>query len=197
MKKIVLVILCIIMISYLCGCENNQQVKDKPDITQIRSICNLATLEAYYNNVAKYEKGPESGITHLFEKNRELWIEYTGVAKIGIDMSKVDMKIDDETIKIVIPKAKLLSIDIGEINKDSYIYSNDGWNKNEFTPEEETKAINAAQEKMKKSVESNSQLLLNAQTRAQKLIEKYINQLGKISGVSYKIEWEFESQIEE
>lgn len=196
MKKIFISTILILSIFCMCGCEKKQQVEKKPDLTQIRSICNLATLEAYYHNVAKYEKEADSGITHLFEKDREMWIEYTGVAKIGIDMSKVTMKVEGETIKIFIPKAKLLNIDIGEINKDSYIYSDDGWNKNEFTPEEETKAINKAQNEMKKNVENNSQLLLSAQTRAQKLIEKYIKQLGDLSGTSYKIEWEFETDSE-
>jgi len=154
----------------------------------------LATLEAYYHNVAKYTKEAESGITHLFEKDREMWIEYTGKAKIGIDMSDVTMEIKENKVKIYIPNAKLLSIDIGKIDKDSYITNDDSWlNKNEFTPEEETKAINKAQEKMKEQVESNSQLLLQAQTRAKDLIEEYIIQLGKLSNIEYEIEWIYDS----
>lgn len=196
MKKKIFILfipLCILLIVIGFILVKPKKINKQPDITQIRTICNLATLETYYHNVAKCDKKAQSGITHLFEKDRELWIEYTGTAKIGIDMSKVDMKIDGENITVVMPNAKLLSIDIGEINKESYIYSDDNWvNKNEFTPEEETTAINTAQNKMEESVKNNSQLLLTAQTRAQDLIEQYINQLGEISGIPYQIKWVYE-----
>jgi len=192
MKKCKYIILSLIICLCLCGCE--KETGKIPDLAQIKSICNLATLEAYYHNVAKYTKEAESGITHLFEKDREMWIEYTGKAKIGIDMSDVTMEIKENKVKIYIPNAKLLSIDIGKIDKDSYITNDDSWlNKNEFTPEEETKAINKAQEKMKEQVESNSQLLLQAQTRAKDLIEEYIIQLGKLSNIEYEIEWIYDS----
>jgi len=192
MKKCKYIILSLIICLCLCGCE--KETGKIPDLAQIKSICNLATLEAYYHNVAKYTKEAESGITHLFEKDREMWIEYTGKAKIGIDMSDVTMEIKENKVKIYIPNAKLLSIDIGKIDKDSYITNDDSWlNKNEFTPEEETKAINKAQEKMKEHVESNSQLLLQAQTRAKDLIEEYIIQLGKLSNIEYEIEWIYDS----
>lgn len=186
------ILICLLISLCLCGCQKKDLTNKEPDISQIRTICNLATLEAYYNNVAKYKKSPDPGITHIFEIDREMWIEYTGVAKIGIDMSKVNMSIEDDHIKIFIPSAKVLSIDISEIDKDSYIYSADGWNKNEFTPKEETEAINIAQEKMRNNVENNSQLLANAQTRAKELIESYINQLGELSNKTYKIDWEYE-----
>ena len=46
----------------------------------------MVTLETYYHNVAEVEKEAGSGITHWFEKDRKLWIEYTGIVKIGIDI---------------------------------------------------------------------------------------------------------------
>lgn len=95
------------------------------------------------------------------------------------------------------PNAKLLSIDIEELTQDSYIISDDGWNKNKITAEDQTAAINAAQAVMKKSVESNSALLLNAQNRAKNLIENYINKMGELSGVSYTIQWEYKDSSTE
>lgn len=50
---------------------------------------------------------------------------------------------------------------------------------------------------MKKSVESNSALLLNAQNRAKNLIENYINKMGELSGVSYTIQWEYKDSSTE
>ena len=112
-------------------------------------------------------------------------------------MSKVSMKIEGENITISMPNAKLLSIDIEELTQDSYIISDDGWNENKITAEDQTAAINDAQAAMKKSVESNSALLLNAQNRAKNLIENYINKMGELSRVSYTIQWEYEDSLSE
>lgn len=186
--------MCLLIVVCVTGCKT-EKIEKVPEVTQIRAICNLATLETYYHNVAKLEKGRGGGIlSSLFQKDRELWIEYTGVARIGIDMSLVDMKIEGNEVTITLPAAKLLSIDVGEISKDSYYRSADNklFFKNKITPEEETEAINAAQNAMKESVEVNTQLLMNAQDRASQLIEKYIKELGNLSGIDYKINWIYE-----
>ena len=178
-----------------CSQKAKHNVKE-PDLTQIRSICNLATLECHYHNVAKSEKKAGSGISHIGEVDRKFWVEYTGTAKIGIDMSEVDMKIDGDKVTVFMPNAKLLSIDIkdDDLNEKSYITSGDSWfNKNKITAEDQTAAIKNAQSTMEESVKNNSSLLLSAQSRAQKLIENYIIQLGQLSNVEYKIEWEFEN----
>lgn len=197
MRKIATVLLLTIAVSMLFGCSQKAESTPKePDITQIRSICNLATLECYYHNVAKSEKTAGSGISHIGEVDRKFWIEYTGIAKIGIDMSKVDMKIEGETVTVFIPNAKLLSIDISEndLNEKSYITSGDSWfNNNKITANDQTSAINNAQSNMAERVKSNSSLLLRAQSRAQELIENYIVQLAKLSNIEYKIEWIYEN----
>ena len=198
MKRLSLLIVVVFFIGMLSGCSGSPTpAAEEPDIMQIRSICNLATLECYYHNVAKSIKEAGSGISHWGEKDRKFWIEYTGSAKIGIDMSKVSMRIEGNNITISMPNAKLLSIDIEELTQDSYIISDDGWNKNKITAEDQTAAINAAQAVMKKSVESNSALLLNAQNRAKNLIETYINKMGELSGVSYTIQWEYKDSSTE
>lgn len=193
MKRLSLLIAVVFFIGMLSGCSGSPKpAEEEPDIMQIRSICNLATLECYYHNVAKSVK-EGTGILEWFKKDRKLWIEYTGSAKIGIDMYKVSMKIEGENITISMPNAKLLSIDIEELTQDSYIISEDGWLiKNKITAEEQAAAINDAQAAMKKSVESNFALLLNAQNRAKDLIENYINKMGELSCVSYTIQWEYE-----
>ena len=42
---------------------------------------------------------------------------------------------------------------------------------------------------MKETAEGNTQLLEQARSRAQKLIENYIKKLGDLSGVEYEIKW--------
>ncbi len=193
-KKIRVFILVLgLVVCTMCGCSANQkQAKDDvPDIIQIRNICNLATLECYYHNVAKSTKKPDEGITHIGEKERTYWIEYTGKVRLGIDMSKVSMKVSGSDVEVTIPEAKVLSSSIEEksLDENSYVMSEDGWNKNAITVDDQTKAIKKAQKGMVKEVKKNSALLLSAQDRAKTLIENYINQLGEANGCQYNIKW--------
>lgn len=197
MKKFRVLLVAAVIILFIVSCSKEEErVIQEPDITQVRSICNLATLECYYHNVAKSEKTAGDGISGWFEKDRTFWVEYTGTAKIGVDMSKVKMEIDGANVTITMPEAKLLSIGIEEssLSESSFVFSEDGWlNSNKITAEDQTAAINAAQINMEEAVKSNSALLQTAQNRAQELIENYINQLGKVSGVEYVIKWQYES----
>lgn len=196
MKKIVLILLSLMLVGVLCGCGESEadRIVEEPDIIQIRSICDLATLECYYHNVAKGEKKAGAGILNIGEKDRTFWIEYTGVAKVGIDMSKVTMQVNGEKVTITLPKAKLISVDVEELTDDSYVYSADGLNSNKVTAEDQTLALNDAQKTMLEDISGNSAILYTAQNRAQELIENYISQLGDISGVEYKISWVFEEE---
>ncbi len=192
MKRTILLIVVMLFTLSSVGCGNDKNGKE-PDVAQIRSICNLATLECYYHNVAKSEKKAGDSFLSIGEKDRTFWIEYTGIARVGIDMSKVDMKIDGQNITVTMPNAELLSKTIDEktLNEDSYITSSDGLNSNKITAQDQTDAIENAQATMEESVKNNSTLLLNAQTRAQELIENYINQMGKVAGIDYNIKWEY------
>lgn len=197
MKKISYIALCLLAVISLTGCGSQKSVDKEPEISQIRAICNLATLETQYHNVAKVKKGDSGGLGSLFQKERVMWIEYTGIARIGIDMSEVDMKINGENVTVYLPEAKVLNkMDISEskIDKDSYYRSEDNklFFKNTFTAEDETKAINEAQNNMRRDIENNSQLLKRAQDRAKDLIEQYIEELGLLTGKNYKIDWVYE-----
>ena len=190
MKKIFhVIIIGVVTCAIMTGCQQNNAAKN-PDISQIRNICDLATLECYYHNVAKSTKLAGG----WFQENRKFWIDYSGTAKIGVDMSKVNMEFDGENVNIFMPNATLLGISIDEatLTEDSYIISGDGWVGNPITVDDQTAAISVAQEEMRKNVESNTSLLINAQTRAQELIENYINNLGNIAGVKYNIKWVYE-----
>ena len=123
-------ILCVMSL-FLVACTNkNDKTKVKmeetqemetaavlePDLAQIRSICDLATLECYYHNVAKSTKEKGSGLAHLGEKERKFWIEYTGVVKIGIEMSDVKMDVNGTSVQITIPGAKIFQPEVKTIH---------------------------------------------------------------------------------
>lgn len=192
-KKIILLLTAILTLTLLPGCSKKEDAAKEPDILQIRSICDLATMECYYHNVAKSVKEAEAGLLHIGEKDRTFWIEYTGVVTLGIDMSQVEMKISGTNIEMTIPEAKILRISIDEssINEESFITSQDSLNKNKITAEDQTQAINDAQRTMEATASQNSKMLMKAQDRATKLIENYINQLGAAAGVEYNITWNY------
>ena len=144
--------------------------------------------------MAKSVKSKGTGLSHLFEKDRIFWIEYSGEAEIGIDMSEVKMELSDNDITITIPKAQILTITVKpeSYTDDSYVISTDGINKNPILPEEQAAAIKSAQDDMKESVLNNKSLLISAQDRAKQLIENYINQIGEISDTTYNITWNYD-----
>lgn len=210
-KKIVsLVMICVLVVS-VCSCsrQEGKEAKDAagvsqdilnasyPEISQIRSICELATLECYYHNVAKSRKEKEEGILHIGEKERVFWIEYSGVAKFGINIAKVNMETNGNEIMITIPKAELLGMSEYSFTDDSYIASEDGINKNPITAQNQTEAIAAAEADIEKMFADDDAMLMRAQDNAKKLIENYIKQLGEISGVDYRIVWQYEENLNE
>ena len=196
-KKIIIVILITVALFAVIGFVlyrkfNNKEIKEVNE-TEIKSICELATLKAYYHNVAKDKKEKNTGISGWGEKNREFWIEYEGYATIGIDMEKVSMVLKDEHITITIPHAKVLDTNISTKDEQMRIIeSSDGLlNKNKISTEDRQNAVTIAQENMKTAVENNKTLLRSAELRAQELIENYIIELGNISNIEYKIEWKY------
>lgn len=196
MKKIIYTILIVsLTFSTLCGCSD-AELKTKavnlPEEEQVQAICELATLECYYNNVAKSVKKKGKGIKHLLENDREFWIEYEGIAKIGIDMKKVTMDIKDNVVTVSMPSAELISAKINEetLTENSYVISNDGLlNKNKITAEDQKAAVNDAQATMIEEVQENKALFERAEKEAKKLIENYIKKIGETSNIEYQIKW--------
>ena len=200
MKKVLYIIIPIVIILCLIGFMTDFGKNDVEDleknISKIELSGDLVTLETYYHNVAEVEKEAGSGIAHWFEKDRKLWIEYTGIVKIGIDMSRVKIETNGDQITVFIPKAEIIGkpdVLDEEFSKESFIDSQDGLlNKNKITIEDSTKAMEVAQSTMQDSVKNDSNLLSTAQKRARNLIEEYINQFSGISNTLYSIKWEYE-----
>ena len=203
MKKVIYIIIIIIILIVLClivfrfdFSKNNIEDLQK-NISKIELSGDLVTLETYYHNVAEVEKEAGSGIAHWFEKDRKLWIEYTGIVKIGIDMSRVRIETNGDQITVFIPKAEIIGkpdVLDEEFSRESFIDSQDGLlNRNKITIQDSTKAMEVAQNTMRDTVRNDSHLLSTAQKRARNLIEEYINQFSGISDSLYNVKWEYES----
>lgn len=213
MKRLSAYISLLLIPAMLCGCtaQETESIQETaaateateavteplnlPDISQVRSICELAVLECDYHNVAKSIKPTSDGISGWFEKERTFWIEYVGRAQIGIDMTKVSMKSTGNVYTIGIPAAEILDMYIvsESFNEDSFVISKDsGIVHNEITADDQHKAIAAAQEKMEYEIMGDVELLESAQKRVCDLIANYFTQLGKISNMEFKIKFDIE-----
>lgn len=184
MKKIISILLVIVTLLSMSAC-GTQEVDVKPELTQMRAICDLATLECYYHNVAKfYEEGK-----NWWDKDKHFWIEYDGVVRIGIDASLITINIDEnDTVTIKIPEAKVLdcTVNSDSLTKNSYIVDAKSA---KITAEDETKAMAEAKTKMLETAKSDNALLISAQERAKELLENYVVNIGTCVGKQYNIVW--------
>ena len=162
-----------------------------PDLGRVQSICELATLECYYHNVAKSTKEPGQGLFHFGEKERPFWIEYTGIAEISYQSDLIKMEQNGNEIIITLPRPKVTcTVEPDSWNEESYVISKDRWfQKNPITADDQTRAIEKAQADMKEEVEKNPALLNTARMQAKELIANYIRQIGRMAGVEYRISW--------
>ncbi len=193
-------ILLTILLSLMCTACNNSAAPQQsqpqpvtpaiePQETQMRSICELATFDCYYHNVAKYNEKNAEGVW-LWAKDRKFWIEYSGIVTIGIDVSKVKFNINDDTVSITLPPAQVLGCKVDEstLTPESFIIAADSA---EVNGEHQTAAFKEAQENMENAASNDAVLLENARTRAKQLLEGYVNNIGNLVNKKYTIVWEY------
>ena len=194
MKKYLSVILIIMMCFSSVSCA--KEIKNiAPETSQMKSICELAVMECYYHNVAKYKEENATGML-LWKKDRHFWMEYAGVVTIGIDATQLSIEVEDENVTITIPPAKVLGCKVDEttLTEDSFIVAQ---NSAKVEAEHQTEAFKSAKDKLESEAKSNFTLLAAAQQRVQKLLEDYVTNIGNSVGKTYKIKWIYLEGAEE
>ena len=194
MKKYLSVILIIMICFSSMACA--KEVKNiAPDTARMKSICELAVMECYYHNVAKYKEENATGML-WWEKDRHFWMEYAGIVTIGVDTSLMNIEVEDENVTITIPPAKVLSCKVDEttLTEDSFIVAQ---NSAKVEAEHQTEAFKSAKDKLESEAKSNFTLLAAAQQRVQKLLEDYVTNIGNSVGKTYKIKWIYLEGAEE
>lgn len=186
-KKPYLGLLLIALSSSLVACSPPAQPIMRPQASQMKSIAELATMECYFHNVAKYTEKDAAGIL-LWKKDKHFWIEYSGIVKIGIDPSLLVVEVKEDNVTIQLPDAKVLDNKVHptSLSKDSFIV---GKNSAEITGEDEILAFKEAQNNMVLAASQDSVLMANAQERAKKLLEEYIVNIGEAVNKKYSITW--------
>lgn len=189
MKKKLCVLLALICLLAIPGCGTNHKAEKEvlPELSQMQAICELATMKCYYHNVAKYYEEDASGIL-WWEKDRNFWVEYAGIVTVGIDTSKVKLKVTGNKVTITMPKARVLDCKVDEatLTADSFIVASDSA---DVKAEHQTAALAEAQANMEQAASLDNELLANAEQRAQKLLSDYVKNIGDSFGKEYVIEW--------
>ena len=187
MKRVLSLLLIVVTLLVFSSCGGNKNSNLK--VEDIHAVCELATIKCYYNNVGQVVKEKDN----FLQKDRKMWIEYEGEAVIGVNISKMDIKIKDDVVTIVMPKAEVLSISPKKetLNEKSCIATEDGFLfKNKITTEVQEQAIVQGQVKIQEAVAGNTALFVKAETKAKELIGNYIDKLGNVIGKEYTIHWE-------
>ena len=184
-KRLAVFGLVVCMLFSACG-KKEEAPKEDLSLTQMKSICELATLKCYYHNVAKITKEKD---VLWWDTTAELWIEYSGIVMLGVDITNLDMQVDGNQVTITMPKAKVLSCQVDQtlLDKDSYYTNREGLGAEKINADDQTEAIKTAQENMLENVESDDSLLQQVEQRAQELLEQYVKNVGNAMGKTYEV----------
>ena len=189
MKKLMCILISAVLTLSLAACSDTEPapVDMEPKTSQMKAICELAVMDCYYHNVAKYELKDAEGFL-WWTKDKNFWIEYSGVVTLGVDVSRVTVEVDGTKVTISIPAAEVLSctVDSSSLTEDSYIVAKDSA---AIEAEDEIAAFSVAQADLEATASKDTALLASAQQQAQQLLEDYITNIGKATGKSYSIEW--------
>lgn len=170
-----------------CGTQPQPAPQMEPQTTQMQAICELATMDCYYHNVAKYYEEDAENFLWM-SRDKKFWIEYSGVVRLGVDVSQVSFSIEGTDVTITMPSAEVQStrVDSSSLNEDSFIVDKDSA---DVTAADQTAAFAQAQEQLEADARNDTALLAEATQRAKSLLTDYINNIGDEMGVEYTIHW--------
>ncbi|WP_195866567.1 DUF4230 domain-containing protein [Aerococcus urinae] len=72
----------------------------------------LTTTKYFYTNTASFENQRKFYNWKLPFTTKKFIVSYDGVIHVGIDLSAIDVKVQDQTIAVTLPEVKILSHDI-------------------------------------------------------------------------------------
>lgn len=188
MKRWISLFLCMVTVVTLVSCGKQEEKNQQPELAQMRAICELAVMDCYYHNVAKYSEENAETILWLWKKDKQFWIEYTGVVTLGIDVAQVDMEVEGEEVTITIPEAQIMSCEVEKdsLSEDSFIVAKGSA---KISAEDQVAAFTVAQKDLEETVAEDTVLLNAARQRAQALLEDYVMNIGQATGKEYSIRW--------
>lgn len=170
--------------------KNPDDIKKHADFHQIDEICEYATLECYYHNVAEYEKAPDGLYQYgLFQYGyKKFWIEYTGIVRYGVrEPLEVNEPDENGVVRVYVPPAEVLDVDVDSKSMTDPIVETGVFTT--ISDEDESQAFQDAQATMRKNAQSDEKNLKKAHDNTKDMIEQYIVNMGKLIGQEYQVEW--------
>ncbi len=177
---IVLLIICaIVVIPKMLNSDEEKVVTiTKSSLEKIIKINDMSTLEYTYNAIAHVNDEDGKAKYH---------VAYEGTVTAGIDITKVDVSVDEQNkkIKIVIPEAKIQAIDV-DIAKMDFIFEKSKYETETVSQE----AYKACLEDLEKRANSEDDLLSMAKENAvdsiTALITPWVEQIDEEYSVKIK-----------
>lgn len=186
---IILVIATILFSSALVACSGaSSEEAEEADFSGVKTVCELATLKAYYHNVAEGDipaSGPFAGL--LKTGYKRMWIEYSGTVDFGIDASQVTISQPDENgnVEVHIPEVKVVKTNVEkESVMDPVVETGFLTGVN---AEEKMAAVAKAQEDMEERAAKDTTLLSQAEERAKQIFENYVKNVGLAMGEDFVV----------
>lgn len=147
---------------------------------QITEVSELATEELDYSGMVHYTEG------HIrFFTEKAFTMTYKATVKAGVDLSKAEITVDNDTkaINVKLPKAELQSI---EVDPNSLEFQDEERAILNWTDKDDTaQALETAEENAKEKVDEND-LISKAQDTSQKLIENLLKPFT-MDGIGYSV----------
>ena len=166
----------------------------EPEITstsltqQLQEVSDLAVLEYNYTKVGKFENSLELNGWDIPLTKKSFLLTYSGKLQAGIDMSKIDIIVEDKTITVLLPDVEIISNVIDEDSIEVYDET-----KNIFNPISinDYKTFASNQKTMVEEEAIENGFLSEAATRAQKAIRSFLEMIPNIRDDTYTLEIQF------
>ena len=184
-NSLIAVIMVVITAVILCSLSafKLDRKKEEHNLSEVKIISELSTVQCRYRNVAVYEK--KGGI--LGVGGQYVWFEYDVIVDVGIDTEKVKIKEEKATdiIRIYLPPADIHSVIVDKETIKKPVCELAAFT--EITADEESQIINSGLEKLRKDIKE--EVTVYAYNSAKRIFEQYVDNLNKLEGNNYRIVW--------
>ena len=185
MKRIIALALVALFVISCTSCGANRGSFEL-EVSEMKEICELAVMDCYFHNVAKYSKEDTQSFL-WWTKDTRFWLEYTVIVTLGINAENIAIEAQGNHVKVTLPQAEILGWDLDEETITAYVDDDSA----KVHADDEKAAAVEAEKELRQKIESNQELLNEARERAKSLIENYINTIGDLLNVEYEIEWQY------
>ena len=155
----------------LAGQESEPEITSSLLGQRLAEIQELATQEYHYTNMGRFQNQLDFYGWKVPFTTKSFIVAYDGVIKAGVDLSQMEVTVQDKTITVTLPEGKILSHEIDENSLEVFDET-----KNIFNPIriEDYTGFTADQRASMEERATEEGLLTAASERARTLVEQFI-----------------------